>query len=241
MPGDSTPDHQRGRVDPVLGRGRQRERNAVDGAGDDGLGAFRGVLRDSPVFAKRGQADLLGVGVGKSHRPGERRLEEPRRVAGDHDGIEPGRRDLFGQSVGSDRGQRAQQAHGFDSRQIRGVVRHGFESSLISQRTADLADVHANPHRASPVALVFTPLRSLRHPSAVRAGGSRGELVKWVSIYGTVYHHPGARSIDFLRFVRCMTHTRLRMIDVPLRRSRPRSRTTGRGAAWVGPLPRRTL
>ena len=209
--GDAAADDQRGRVGlgrpwatPPAGTARRRRRRrAIDLARSEDSCVARAV------FAKRGQPDLLGVAAGQGHRPGERRLEEPRRVAGDHDGVEPGRRDLVAESGGVDPGQGAQQAYGFDLRQIRRVVRHGFESGLIGQRIADLADVHSNPHRASPVAFVSTPMAALRYPSDARAGGSRSELVKGISIYCAVYHHPVRRSSHFLSVLRCMTHVTL--------------------------------
>ena len=84
--GDAAADDQGGGVPlGVLGLSGEREGHPVHGAGDDGLRPVCGRVAAQSVLAEGGEPDFVGLASGECHGSGERRLEEPGRVAGDHD------------------------------------------------------------------------------------------------------------------------------------------------------------
>ena len=98
------------------------------------------------MLAERGEPHLVGVAAGEGQRPRERGLEVARRVAGEHDGVEPGSGDLVGERAGIECGQRAHEAHAFDLRQIRCIVRHGLVVDAVAGDVAGPAHVDTDPH-----------------------------------------------------------------------------------------------
>ncbi len=146
--GDASPDHERGRRPLRVARSRgERERDAVDGAGGDRLGALCRAVAAHPVFAERREPHFVGLASRQRHRPREGRLEESRRVAGDHDPVELVGGDLVGKRLRIEPGQQAEGPHHLHLWQVRHVVPHRLQVGAAVRLGADPADVDADPHR----------------------------------------------------------------------------------------------
>ena len=91
--GDASADHECGRSPlGVVGRAAKRERDAVDGAGGDRLGALRGASPLTPCSRNDASRTSSGSRPASDMARREGRLEEAGRVAGDDDPVQLGRR-----------------------------------------------------------------------------------------------------------------------------------------------------